>query len=207
MISLFQQVKSQVAARQAAERYGVQISRNGMARCIFHQDQHPSMKIDERYYCFACHETGDVIDLTAKLFGLSPYEAAKKLAEDFGIGPQPPGQSLSVAKKASALSEYQEEQRILSLLIHYERFLKKTRDRFAPSMTDTETWDELFVQTIWHLSAVDFAINCLFSADPHERKDMVDYIWQTNADSIIATILKNEFPEVTCYARKANAAA
>ena len=81
MKSLFRQVKSQVTARQAAERYGVQISRSGMACCVFHQDKHPSMKVDERYFCFACHATGDVIDLTAKLFGLSPYEAAKKLAK------------------------------------------------------------------------------------------------------------------------------
>ena len=81
MNSLFQQVKSQVTARQAAERYGLQVSRSGMACCIFHQDKHPSMKVDRRYYCFACHATGDVIDLTAKLFGFSLYEAAKKLAD------------------------------------------------------------------------------------------------------------------------------
>lgn len=207
MKSLFQQVKSQVTARQAAERYGIQISRSGMACCVFHQDKHPSMKVDERYFCFACHATGDVIDLTAKLFGLSPYEAAKKLAEDFGIGPKPPGQIIPVAKKSSALSEYQEEQRILSLLIHYERFLKKCKDRFAPPTPDTETWDELFVRSIWHLSAVDYAINCLFSADAHKRKGMVDYIKQTNAASIIKSILKNELPEVTCYARETDHAA
>ena len=50
MNSLFQQVKSQVTARQAAERYGLQVSRSGMACCIFHQDKHPSMKVDKRYY-------------------------------------------------------------------------------------------------------------------------------------------------------------
>ena len=45
------------------------------------------MKLNERYfYCFGCGATGDVIDLVAKLFGLSSYEAAKKLAHDFGIG-------------------------------------------------------------------------------------------------------------------------
>jgi DNA primase len=35
------------------------------------------MKLNERYfYCFGCRTTGDVIDLVAKLFGLSSYEAA-----------------------------------------------------------------------------------------------------------------------------------
>ena len=46
------------------------------------------MKLNERYfYCFGCGATGDVIDLVAKLFDLSSYEAAQKLAQDFGIGP------------------------------------------------------------------------------------------------------------------------
>ena len=71
MSLLFTQVKSQVTTRQAAERYGVPVNRSGMAYAPFHDDRHPSMKIDERFYCFGCHTTGDVIDFTAKLFDLS----------------------------------------------------------------------------------------------------------------------------------------
>ncbi len=56
-----------------------------MTKCIFHDDKTPSMKVDERYYCFGCHETGDVIDFAAKLFELRPMDAAKRLADDFGI--------------------------------------------------------------------------------------------------------------------------
>ena len=52
MSLLFTQVKSQVTTRQAAERYGVQVNHSGMACCPFHDDRHPSMKIDERFYCF-----------------------------------------------------------------------------------------------------------------------------------------------------------
>ena len=62
MSLLFTQVKSQVTTRQAAERYGVPVNRSGMAYCPFHDDRHPSMKIDERFYCFGCHTTGDVIE-------------------------------------------------------------------------------------------------------------------------------------------------
>lgn len=43
------------------------------------------MKIDKRYYCFGCGETGDAIDLVAKYFGLAPKEAAMKIASDFGL--------------------------------------------------------------------------------------------------------------------------
>ena len=45
----------------------------------------PAMKIDTDYYCFACGAKGDVIGLTAGLFGLAPYEAARKLIEDFQL--------------------------------------------------------------------------------------------------------------------------
>ena len=77
MKNIFTTVKAAVTTKQAAEYYGLKVSRNGMTCCPFHEDRHPSMKVDERYYCFGCHETGDVIDFTAKLFGLTPYKAAK----------------------------------------------------------------------------------------------------------------------------------
>ena len=43
--------------------------RRSMVCCPFHSDNAPSMKLnDTYYYCFGCGATGDVIDLTAKLF-------------------------------------------------------------------------------------------------------------------------------------------
>ena len=90
-MTLFELVKQNVCVPDAAEHYGLQVNRNGMCSCPFHEDQHPSMKLNERYfYCFGCGATGDVIDLVAKLFDLSSYEAAQKLAQDFGIGPDKP---------------------------------------------------------------------------------------------------------------------
>ena len=84
-MSIFEAVKEQVTTREAAEYYGIQVKRNGMARCIFHDDRNPSMKLDRRYHCFGCQADGDVIDFVSKMFGLTPYEAASKLAVDFGI--------------------------------------------------------------------------------------------------------------------------
>ena len=132
MSLLFTQVKSQVTTLQAAERYGIQVNRSGMACCPFHDDHHPSMKIDERFYCFGCHTTGDVIDFTAKLFDLSLYDAAKKLANDFNIQPLPPGQSVPIPKLSAAVIERKEEQRVLKILIEYERLLEKWKEEFAP---------------------------------------------------------------------------
>ena len=83
----FESVKAAVTLRQAAENYGLTVSRNGMTCCPFHEDRHPSMKLNEDYFfCFGCHASGDVIDFTTRLFGLSPYAAAQKLETDFAIG-------------------------------------------------------------------------------------------------------------------------
>ena len=84
-MTIFEQVKACVTARQAAEHYGIKVKNNGMACCPFHNDRHPSMKIDKNYHCFACGVGGDAIDFTARLFGLTQFEAAKKLIEDFGL--------------------------------------------------------------------------------------------------------------------------
>lgn len=87
MTNLFLRVKASVTTRQAAEAYGLSVASNGMTCCPFHNDHHPSMKVDTRYYCFACHETGDVIDFTAKLFKLRPYEAAKSWQQTLALIP------------------------------------------------------------------------------------------------------------------------
>ena len=87
-MNLFETVKSAVTVKQAAEHYGRKVNRGDMICCPFHDDLHPSMKLNRDYfYCFGCGATGDVIDFVARLFGLSSYEAAKKLAYDFGIDP------------------------------------------------------------------------------------------------------------------------
>lgn len=57
--------------------------------CPFHNDRHPSMKLDAKngggFHCFGCQEGGDMITLVARMFGSSNYNAAKKIADDFGI--------------------------------------------------------------------------------------------------------------------------
>ena len=83
--NVFEAVKQSVSTREAAAFYGIEVKRNGMACCPFHDDKNPSMKVDQRFHCFGCGADGDVIDFTAKLFDLSPKEAAEKLAQDFGL--------------------------------------------------------------------------------------------------------------------------
>ena len=63
-MNIFSEVKEQLTTRQVAESYGLRIRKNGVACCPFHDDRHPSMKVDKNYHCFACGVGGDVIDYT-----------------------------------------------------------------------------------------------------------------------------------------------
>ena len=71
-MNLFQTVKYGVSCREAAERYGVSINRQGKVLCPFHNDRHPSLYVaDDHYYCFACGAHGDVIGFAANFFCVS----------------------------------------------------------------------------------------------------------------------------------------
>ena len=98
-MGLFTQIKMAVSVKEAAEYYGLGVNRGNMVCCPFHNDRTPSMKLNEDYfYCFGCGVHGDVIDLVARLFNLSSYDAAKKLAYDFGIDPdKPPAAEIEIS--------------------------------------------------------------------------------------------------------------
>lgn len=84
-LSVFDDIKASVSAADAASYYGIHVGRNHMAKCVFHDDKTPSMKVDERYYCFGCGATGDAINLVAHLYGLRNIDAAKKIIDDFHL--------------------------------------------------------------------------------------------------------------------------
>lgn len=87
MIDAFHEVRESITAKEAAQRYGLQLDRAGRALCPFHNDHHPSMSFKQgRFRCWACGANGDSIDLTARLLRLTPVEALGRLNADFGLG-------------------------------------------------------------------------------------------------------------------------
>ena len=178
---IFDTLKARITVPQAAAYYGVRIGRNGMCCCPFHSDKTPSMKINETYYyCFGCHATGDVIDFAARLFNLSPLDAARKLALDFDIDPNTPV-SAAVAPPHIRQEESQRERegRCASVLIEYERLLKNRQQRFAP-VHPSEEWDGRFVSASHALPQVSYLIDCLYDADSVICKDTADSLIDDN---------------------------
>lgn len=132
--NVFEAVKQSVSTRDAAAFYGIEVKRNGMACCPFHDDKNPSMKVDQRFHCFGCGEDGDVIDFTAKLFDLSPKEAAEKLAQDFGLiyDSQAPPRRRYVRQKTEAQKFREDRQRCYRVLSDYYYLLKNGRPTILP---------------------------------------------------------------------------
>ena len=186
-MTLFKLVKQKISVSDAAEHYGLQVSRNGMTCCPFHDDRHPSMKLNERYfYCFSCGATGDVIDLVARLFDLSSYETAQKLAYDFGIDPDKPPAAIALPKpERPLLKAYrQEEVRCLRVLCDYLHLLESWKVRYAPK-TPEDVLDDRFVEACQILHIVQYLADLLIAAELEQRVKIVEML---NKNGLIASL-------------------
>lgn len=170
--NVFEAVKQSVSTRDAAAFYGIEVKRNGMACCPFHDDKNPSMKLNEEYfYCFGCGATGDVIDFTAKLFDLSPKEAAEKLAQDFGLiyDSQAPPRRRYVRQKTEAQQFREDRQRCYRVLSDYYHLLKKWESDHSPR-TPEEKPHPRFVEAIHKKIYVEYLLDLFLYESEEEQK-------------------------------------
>ena len=175
-MNLFEIVKYGVSCREAAELYGVEVNRYGMALCPFHNDRHPSLYVaDDHYYCFACGEHGDVIDFAARLFGLPLYEAAQRLAADFHLTPdKPPSAAALHAKRirTEAQQLMENERLCFSVLSDYARVLRDWKVQYAPQ-SPAEAPDERFVEACHKLDEVEYYLDILTSGNSYECSEVI----------------------------------
>lgn len=173
----FESVKAAVTPRMAAERYGLPVRQGNMVCCPFHDDRTPSMKLNEEYfYCFGCGAHGDVIALTAQLFDLSPAEAAKKLAADFGIAGQKPS---ILAKLQRGKSQAELEGRSFRVLGDYLRILQDWKTNCAPQSPEDDI-DPRYVEACHMLERIENMLNILTFGTPKERAEVVADLQKDN---------------------------
>ena len=176
-MTIFEAVKSTVTPRMAAEHFGLSVSRNGMVCCPFHDDRHPSMKLNEDYfYCFGCGAKGDVIEFTSKLFGINAQEAAQKLSADFGIKADKP----SVLTKLSQYRTQADNERLcFRVLREYLQILQDWKVRFSPQTPDEDPHDR-FVEACHMLECTQYMLNLLTIGSPEERTELVSDMMKDN---------------------------
>ena len=169
--NVFEAVKQSVSTRDAAAFYGIEVKRNGMACCPFHDDKNPSMKVDQRFHCFGCGEDGDVIDFTAKLFDLSSKEAAEKLAQDFGLiyDSQAPPRRRYVRQKTEAQKFREDRQRCYRVLSDYYYLLKKWEADNSPRTLEEEPHPR-FVEAIQKKIYVEYLLDLFLYESEEEQR-------------------------------------
>ena len=173
---IFEIVKENVNLREAAELYGIDVNRYSKALCPFHNDRHPSLYVaDDHYYCFACGAHGDVIDFVSKLFHLSLYDAAQKLAADFHLTPdKPPSAAALHAKRIQTeAQQLRENERLcFSVLSDYARVLRSWKVQYAPQ-SPAEAPDERFIEACHNLDQTEYYLDILCTGDSYERAEVI----------------------------------
>ena len=197
-MNLFESVKAAATVRQAAEHYGLKIGQGNMVCCPFHADRTPSMKLNEDYfYCFGCGTNGDVIDLVAKLFNLSSYDAAKKLAYDFGIDPDKPPAAAALRKPKYPLAKafQREELHCQRVLRDYLHLLERWKVQCSPK-TPEDTIDDRFVEACQMLDYIEDLADILTFAELEVRVKTVDMLQKDGMIDRLEERLKRTEKEV-----------
>ena len=183
--SVFEAVKGSVTVWEAAQMYGIEVNRSGMACCPFHDDKNPSMKLNEEYfYCFGCGATGDVIGLTARLYNLSPKEAAEKLAQDFGLiyDSQAPPRRNYVRQKTEAQKFKESRDHAFRILADYFHLLRKWETNYTPK-TPVESMRPRFLEAVQQKDYIGYLLDSFLEDSPEEQK-----LWIAEHQSTIANL-------------------
>lgn len=197
-MNLFESVKAAVTVRQAVEHYGLEVNCGNMVCCPFHNDRRPSMKLNEDYcYCFGCGAHGDVIDLVTRLFNLSSYDAAKKLAYDFGIDPDKPPAAAALRKPKYPLAKafQKEEIHCQRILCEYLHLLEHWKMQYAPK-TPEDTLDDHFVEACQMLDYIEDLTDILTFAELEVRVKTVDMLQKDGMIDRLEERLKRAVKEV-----------
>lgn len=164
-MTIFQLIRQEVTAEDAAKLYGLEFGRNGRARCPWHDDHNPDLKFlsSGLCYCHACHKSGDAVALTAQMLGVTHKEAAERIRHDFHLDapttnrPDP----TASAKVQQRRDERDKERRRWGYLCDVVREADTELRRFDMQ----SAWDNpRFVQLLKAMAIAN---------------DMLDYLWET----------------------------
>ncbi len=173
--SVFEVVKQSVTVRETAELYGIEVNRGGMACCPFHDDRHPSLKLNEDYfYCFGCGATGDVIDFTARLYDLSPKEAAEKLAQDFGLAydSKAPIRRNYVRQKSEVQLRKENREHAWRVLADYYHLLRKWEADYSPKTPDEDPHPR-FLEAIQKKDYMAYLLDIFLDSSTEEQDQWI----------------------------------
>lgn len=130
------------------------------------------MKLNDTYfYCYSCGAHGDVVDFTAKLFGIQLWEAARKLLADFGI-PMDMTPTLRQYPLTKAQSFQERERLCSSVLSRYHQHLLHQENLFCPKAPG-QPWDDRFCAALREKDMVQYQLDVLLLGTHAEREQLI----------------------------------
>ena len=115
-----------------------------------------------------------MIDFVARLFNLSSYEAAQKLAADFGLDPKPPTAAALPKPKHPYIRQFREDEMMcFRVLTDYLHLLEDWKVRYAPKTSD-DALDDRFVEACQMLDYIEYLADILTVGNLEERVAVVD---------------------------------
>ena len=204
-MTIYETIKAAISVKQAAEHYGLKVNRNGMACCPFHNDRHPSLKLNEDYFfCFGCGAKGDVIDLVARLFGLTNLQAAQQLASDFGLNQKPPAAADMDKPKRPYIRQFREDEMLcFRVLTDYLHLLEDWKVRYAPK-TPEDTLDDRFVEACQMHCYIEYMADVLTVGDLEERVALVDKLMQDGKIAFLQEYITRNHNNFMGYTKNEN---
>jgi hypothetical protein len=146
--SIFEQVLSSNNMKNIAENYGLKINHMGFAKCCFHDDNTPSLKIYEKgFYCFGCGAGGDLIKFVALYENISNYDACVKLNN---------GETVAKIKRKRPQTLREWERESYAILDKYLTVLKVYREVYE---------SQYFEEACHNIDCVTYCLDWLMS-DP-----------------------------------------
>lgn len=115
------------------------------ACCPFHSEKSPSFHVSESkniWKCFGCGESGDVITFVSKYDNISPLEAMRKIAKDYGIKvmePKKEEEIASIVQMYTALKVAAIE--FASKLLHDRSIKRYVYERGIINVDILKTWN------------------------------------------------------------------
>lgn len=138
-------------------------------------------------HLFACGAKGDAVNYVAVQFGLSQFEAAKKINEDFSLGiliGQPEirrKQNSGVRKKEKVPTKEERIQFVqkkidkwardaANVLLRYLRWMEFWKEFYKPESMEEE-WHPLFVEALQNESKISYLVDMLMFGTDEEILD------------------------------------
>ncbi len=121
-----------------------------------------------------------MIDFVAQIFDMTLHDAARKLADDFGIWTPAPSRGMiqrsqtpCAARKPVIRNETKElEELYHSILCDYYRRLRRWREQYAPQ-SPTEDYHPLFVEALKNDAYIEYLLDILMYGNDSERAELI----------------------------------